>query len=58
VATHLRSLRPYRATIVVEHMPSYHRRYRELLASVCGWFTGGFSTQDLLEAKSILAEPG
>jgi transposase len=29
VATHLRSLRPYRPTTVVEHMPSSHRRYRD-----------------------------
>ena len=29
IATHLRSLRPYRPTTVVEHMPSSHRRYRD-----------------------------
>ena len=29
VATHLRSLHPYRPTTVVEHMPSSHRRYRD-----------------------------
>ena len=29
VATHLRSLRPRRATTVAEHMPSSHRRYRD-----------------------------
>jgi transposase len=29
IATHLRNLRPYRPTIVVEHMPSSHRRYRD-----------------------------
>jgi hypothetical protein len=29
VATHLRSLRPYRPTTVVEHMPSSHQRYRD-----------------------------
>jgi transposase len=29
VATHLRNLRPYRPTTVVEHMPSSHRRYRD-----------------------------
>ncbi len=29
VATHLRSLRPYRPTTVAEHMPSSHRRYRD-----------------------------
>jgi transposase len=28
VATHLRSLRPFRPTTVVEHMPSSHRHYR------------------------------
>jgi class 3 adenylate cyclase/tetratricopeptide (TPR) repeat protein len=30
----------------------------ELLASVYGWFTEGFDTKDLLEAKSLLAELG
>ncbi len=29
VATHLRSLRPYRPTTTPEHMPSSHRRYRD-----------------------------
>src|ERR1700693_2624001 len=29
VTTHLRNLRPYRPTTVVEHMPSSHRRYRD-----------------------------
>jgi predicted ATPase len=30
----------------------------ELLAPVYGWFTEGFDTKDLLEAKSLLAELG
>jgi len=29
---------------------------RELLAPVSGWFTGGFDTADLKEAKALLAE--
>jgi predicted ATPase len=29
---------------------------RELLASVYGWFTEGFETRDLLEAKALLDE--
>jgi transposase len=29
VATHLRSLRPYRPTTMADHMPSSHRRYRD-----------------------------
>ena len=29
VATHLRSLRPYRPTTLADHMPSSHRRYRD-----------------------------
>jgi len=29
---------------------------RELLAPVYGWFTEGFDTADLLEAKEFLAE--
>ncbi len=30
----------------------------ELLAPVYGWFTEGFDTKDLLEAKALLAELG
>jgi predicted ATPase len=29
---------------------------RELLAPVCGWFTEGFDTFDLREAKALLDE--
>jgi hypothetical protein len=29
---------------------------RELLAPVYGWFTEGFDTRDLKEAKALLAE--
>ena len=29
---------------------------RELLAPVYGWFTEGFDTRDLIEAKALLAE--
>jgi hypothetical protein len=29
---------------------------RELLASVYGWFTQGFDTRDLKEAKALLGE--
>jgi predicted ATPase len=29
---------------------------RELLAPVCGWFTEGFDTRDLIEAKKLLDE--
>jgi hypothetical protein len=29
---------------------------RELLAQVYGWFTEGFDTRDLKEAKALLAE--
>jgi predicted ATPase len=29
---------------------------RELLAPVYGWFTGGFDTRDLKEAKGLLDE--
>jgi predicted ATPase len=31
---------------------------RELLAPVCGWFTEGFDTLDLKEAKALLEESG
>jgi predicted ATPase len=29
---------------------------RDLLAPVCGWFTEGLETRDLLEAKALLEE--
>jgi predicted ATPase len=29
---------------------------RELLAPVCGWFTEGFDTPDLKQAKTLLEE--
>jgi predicted ATPase len=32
------------------------QRARELLAPVCGWFTEGFDTRDLRDAKALLAE--
>jgi hypothetical protein len=32
------------------------QRARELLAPVYGWFTEGFDTLDLKEAKALLAE--
>jgi hypothetical protein len=32
------------------------RQARELLASVCGWFTEGFDTRDLKEAKVLLED--
>ena len=31
---------------------------RELLAPIYGWFTEGFDTADLQEAKALLAELG
>ena len=33
-------------------------RAYELLAPVCGWFTEGFDTKDLRDAKSLLADLG
>jgi predicted ATPase len=32
------------------------QRARELLAPVYGWFTEGFDTRDLKEAKALLEE--
>jgi predicted ATPase len=29
---------------------------RDLMAPICGWFTEGFDTPDLKEAKALLAE--
>ena len=34
------------------------RQARELLAPVYGWFTEGFDTRDLKEAKALLEELG
>jgi predicted ATPase len=31
---------------------------RRLLAPICGWFTEGFDTADLQEAKALLDELG
>jgi predicted ATPase len=33
-----------------------NERARELLAPVCGWFTEGFDTRDLREAKALLED--
>ena len=33
-----------------------HEDARKLLAEIYGWFTEGFDTRDLQEAKSLLAE--
>ena len=33
-----------------------HQLARELLAPICGWFTEGFDTLDLMEAKALLEE--
>jgi hypothetical protein len=33
------------------------RESRELLAPIYGWFTEGFETRDLKEAKALLEEP-
>ena len=35
-----------------------HAEARDLLAPVYGWFTEGFDTQDLKEAKALLDERG
>ena len=36
--------------------PGQTRRSRELLALIYGWFTEGFETADLQEAKALLEE--
>jgi predicted ATPase len=36
--------------------PGKVRKARELLAPVYGWFTEGFDTRDLKEAKALLEE--
>jgi hypothetical protein len=35
-----------------------HAQARDLLAPVYGWFTGGFDTPDLKDAKALLDELG
>jgi predicted ATPase len=37
------------------HRPEYHEA-RQMLAALYGWFTEGFDTPDLLEAKSLLTQ--
>jgi DNA-binding SARP family transcriptional activator/tetratricopeptide (TPR) repeat protein len=37
---------------------SRREQARELLAGICGWFTEGFDTVDLVEAKNLLQELG
>jgi predicted ATPase len=38
------------------HSQSKPQQARELLAPVYGWFTEGFDTRDLKEAKALLEE--
>ena len=38
--------------------PDQVQQARELLAPVYGWFTEGFDTRDLKEAKALLGELG
>jgi predicted ATPase len=38
--------------------PGQRKQARELLAPVYGWFTEGFDTRDLKEAKALLGELG
>ena len=38
--------------------PGKREEARELLAPVYGWFTEGFDTRDLKEAKALLSELG
>ena len=33
-----------------------HQQARDILAPVYGWFTEGFDTQDLIDAKALLEE--
>ena len=50
-----------RAAVSLARLRRDHGRHsaaRELLAPVYGWFTEGFDTSDLKEARALLAEPG
>jgi predicted ATPase len=50
-----------RATLALAHLWGDQRKVqqaRELLAPVYGWFTEGFETRDLKEAKALLEELG
>jgi predicted ATPase len=38
------------------HEQGRHAEARDLLAPVYGWFTEGFDTQDLKDAKALLNE--
>ena len=37
-------------------LPGQGKQARELLAPVYGWFTEGFNTRDLKEAKALLED--
>jgi predicted ATPase len=41
---------------VGQHNQRKHDKARDLLAPVYGWFTEGFDTPDLREAKALLDE--
>jgi predicted ATPase len=41
---------------VVDRVRRAHDAARQLLAPVYGWFTEGFDTRDLKEAKALLDE--
>ena len=38
--------------------PESRAEARQMLADVYGWFSEGFDTRDLQEARELLAEPG
>jgi predicted ATPase len=48
--------RKNRGRISLRRYAFLKRKARELLAPVYGWFTEGFDTRDLKEAKALLDE--
>jgi predicted ATPase len=49
-----RDLRAAMSLARLEQMERKRGKAHDLLAGVYGWFTGGFDTQDLQEARSLL----
>jgi hypothetical protein len=45
-----------KANLVATHLVRFWPPARELLAPLYGWFTEGFDTRDLKEAKVLLQE--
>jgi predicted ATPase len=54
-----KSLKPHATTSLARMLAKQGRRdeARTMLAEIYGWFTEGFDTADLKDAKALLNEP-